>query len=143
MTLGTCLLAAGKQRAWAIVQCLCVLVSAGLDPILVPWFQARTANGGLGTCVTSVVSEIFMLIAGIWLTPRGVFDRTLLRQLFLAMLAGGAMALVGRLLHSVTPFAVAPAAVTVYGIALVLIGGIDKEHLQMFRRILDRRLARR
>lgn len=143
MTLGTCLLAAGKQRSWAIIQCLCVVVSAVLDPILVPWFQARMANGGLGTCVASVVSEVFMVIAGVWLTPRGVFDRMLLRGLFLAMVAGGAMALVARLLHHVTPFVAAPVAVVAYGVALVLTGGIDKEQLQMFKGIVGRKLARR
>ena len=40
-------MAAGRERPWAISQFLCVVVSAALDPILVPWFQAHRGNGGL------------------------------------------------------------------------------------------------
>ena len=143
MALGCCILAAGKQKTWAVVQCLCVVVSAVLDPLLVPWFQSRMGNGGLGTCVATVVSEVGMLVAGVWLTPRGVFDRTLLRQLSLALFAGGVMAAAGMLLRSVNPFVAAPLAVTAYGVALVAIGGVDKDSLQMFRGIIGRKLARR
>ena len=36
MPIGTAVLAAGKQRAWSIVQSLCVVVSIVLDPLLTP-----------------------------------------------------------------------------------------------------------
>ena len=143
MTLGTCLLAAGRQRLWALIQCLCVAVSAALDPLLVPWFQTKMGNGGLGTCVSSVASEICMTAAGIWLTPRGIFDRTLLRQLGLAIVAGGAMATVGIFLRGLSPFVAAPISAIAYGGCLVLIGGFDKEQLATVRGILSRKLARR
>jgi O-antigen/teichoic acid export membrane protein len=56
MPLGTAVLASGKQKQWSIIQSLCVGVSAILDPVLVPWFQRRTANGALGLCVATVIS---------------------------------------------------------------------------------------
>jgi O-antigen/teichoic acid export membrane protein len=51
MPLGICVLAAGRQRAWTIVQSSCIVVSLALDPIL-PWFQRRTGNGA-GVCVAT------------------------------------------------------------------------------------------
>jgi O-antigen/teichoic acid export membrane protein len=143
MALGIALLAAGRQRAWAIVQCLCVVVSVVLDPPLIRWFQTRMQNGGLGVCVTTVASEVLMVGCGIALAPRGLFDRALIRQLALALLAGGAMALVAWLLSGISPFLSAPVAVTVYGVGLVTIGGLDKEQLDGFRSIVARKFKKR
>ena len=42
-------------------------MSAVLDPILVPWFQARKHNGGLGICASTVASEVLMLVSGLFL----------------------------------------------------------------------------
>src|SRR5262249_54192989 len=81
MPLGTCILAAGKQRAWTTVQCLCIVSSLVLDPLLVPVFQRRTGNGSLGLCVASVASEAMMVIFGIALAGSGVFDRNLRRSI--------------------------------------------------------------
>jgi O-antigen/teichoic acid export membrane protein len=53
MPLGICILAAGKQRAWSIVQSLCIVVSLVLDPVLVPWFQTRNKNGLLALALVS------------------------------------------------------------------------------------------
>ena len=126
MTLGSCLLAAGKQRTWAIFQFLSVGVSLVLDPLLIPWFQARVGNGGLGVCWAGVACEVLMLVGGIALTPKGVFDTTLIRSLFLALASGAAMALVARLLGSVTAFVTAPIALVVYAAVMWFTGGVDR-----------------
>jgi O-antigen/teichoic acid export membrane protein len=143
MALGICLLAAGRQRAWATVQAVCVVVSVVLDPPLIRWFQAHMHNGGLGICVTVVASEVLMVGAGIVLAPRGIFDRSLIRQLAVTFLAGALMALVARLLSGFSPFAAAPVAVTAYAIGLVALRGIDKEQADGFRSIVMRKVRKR
>lgn len=142
MPLGSALVAAGKQRTWAVVQFGCVIVSAVVDPILVPWFQARTGNGGLGVCVATVVSEIFMVAGGIWLAPRGIFDRTVLRGIALAALAGCAMAATARALSGLTPFVAAPISVVAYVLCLVLTGGLDKKQMASVRELIGQKLER-
>ncbi len=139
MVLGCALSAAGRSRAWAGAQFLCVVVSAIFDPILVPWFQTHMGNGGLGVCVSSVASEILMVAAGIWISPRGIFGRPLVRQLLLTVLAGLAMVAVARLLSRLTPFVAAPIAVMAYAGCLWLTGGLTKEHLQMFSQMVRRK----
>jgi O-antigen/teichoic acid export membrane protein len=138
MVLGNALAAAGRPRGWAIAQFACVVVSAVADPILVPWFQTRYGNGGLGICVSSVASEILMVASAIWLSPPGIFDRTLAKQLFLTVVAGGAMAGAARLLSGITPFVAAPISVIAYATCLWAIGGLGKEQLQMLKRVVKK-----
>jgi hypothetical protein len=53
------------------------------------------------------------------------------------------MALVARLLRSVTPFVAAPVALLAYGAALWLTGEIGPAHVAKIRGVVQRRLARR
>ena len=143
MPLGTCLLAAGKKRASNIVQGLCVLISAVLDPLLIPLFQRRYGNGGLGLCVASVISEAVVVGCGIALLPRGIFDRGLAKSLALAMVSGGLMALVAFALRSVvSPFIGAPLAVLVYGIAIWFTGAVDKDQMAQIKGTIGRKFSR-
>ncbi|MGC3982941.1 MAG: flippase [Steroidobacteraceae bacterium] len=133
MIMGTCLNAAGKQRAWTGVQFLCVIMTLIIDPILVPWFQEHKNNGGLGVNLAGVTNETMMMIAAFLLLPRGVIDRTVARTLGLALVAGLAMAAVAWVLSGITPFVAAPIALAAYAGTLYAIGGVEKEQLQMLR----------
>jgi O-antigen/teichoic acid export membrane protein len=142
MPLGISLIAAGKQRVWAIVLTLCVLVSVLLDPLFVPWFQERYGNGGLGVNTANVVSEVLILTCAVVLTPRGVFDRRFFRTAFSAVLGGVVMAGCARALQSFSSFAVAPAAVAAYALVFWFSGGVDKEHLAIVSAAIRRRISR-
>jgi Na+-driven multidrug efflux pump len=124
-------LAAGKQRAWSIVQSLCVLVSLVLDPLLIPIFQRRFGNGGMGPSLAAVVSELVVVGFGIALAPRSLFNRGLARSLGLAFVAGVAMALVALLLRGWSPFLGAPLALLAYAVTLWGIGGLQKSYLEL------------
>ncbi len=142
MPVGTCVLAAGKQRAWSIVQSICIGVSLLLDPLLTPWFQAKYGNGGLGPCVASVVSELIVVACGVALMPSGMFDARLRRTLFSALLAGVAMAAVARVFHSFSPFIGAPFALLGYAAGLWLTGEIDRSHIAKIKGVVLRKLSR-
>lgn len=142
MPVGTVVLAAGKQRAWSIVQSLCIVVSLVLDPLLTPWFQSRYHNGGLGPCVASVVSEFIVVACGIALTPAGIFDTTLRRTLLFALLSGAAMSLVAWLLRGFNPFFASPFALLAYVGALFATGEIDRSMIAKFRTVIARKLSR-
>ncbi len=142
MPLGTTLVAAGKQRAWAIAQACCVLVSLVLNPLLIPYFQDNYGNGGLGVCIGQVTSEIFMVSIALALAPKGVLDRSVAVTVGKAVLAGGAMAVVAYFLRWLTPFVAAPISVVSYFVALWAVGGIDKEQIEAVRGQLQRRFGR-
>jgi O-antigen/teichoic acid export membrane protein len=143
MPLGTCILAAGRQRAWSLVQCLCVVSSLILDPLLVPLFQRYTGNGGLGLCIAAVVSETMMLAFGIALVPAGILDKKLLRYAGLAIVSGGAMAIVGLAGKPLLgAWIAAPLAMAAYVGALWATGGIDNQQIAAVRRAIGRKIPR-
>jgi O-antigen/teichoic acid export membrane protein len=129
MPLGTCVMAAGKQRAWSMVQVLCVVTSLVLDPLLVPVFQRRTGNGGLGLCVAGVISEGMVIAFGLALAPRGVLDQKLGRLLVVAMGSGVAMTVVALVAKPLGPLVSAPASLLAYGGAMWSTGGLDRDHV--------------
>jgi len=133
MVLGNALAASGRPRGWAVAQFGCVVISAVADPLLVPWFQTHYGNGGLGICVSSVASEVLMVGAAIWMSPSGLFDKTLARQLLITSVAGGAMALAARLLSGLSSFIGAPLSVAAYVACLWALGGLGKEQIQVLR----------
>ena len=104
MPLGTTLVALGRQRAWTWAQLGCVLVIVVLDPVLIPWFQARTGNGGLGVCVAGVAAEALMLIAAIRLMPLRLLDGDLRRTAVRVGLAACAFLLIARATGDLTPW---------------------------------------
>jgi O-antigen/teichoic acid export membrane protein len=142
MPLGSCILAANRQRAWAIVQGACVIVALGANPFLIPYFQKLTGNGAIGTCITLVASEALVVGCGIALAPRGIFNRQLAKSLSLASLSGMAMAVVAWLTKPVSLFLAVPAAVLTYGIVAWVSGALQPSTIEMVRGIVSRRLAR-
>lgn len=139
MPLGSAVLAAGKTRAWSLVQASCVIISVVLDPLLIPWFQAKYGNGGLGLCTSRTASELFMVSAGVWLLPRGVLKLGMLKQLASALAAGAAMVLAALALRRFGPFVAAPPALVAYGVTLWLTGGLDHDQRQFLKSIASRR----
>ena len=117
-------------------------MSLVLDPLLVPWFQRRTGNGGFGVCVATVVSEVIVLGCGIWLAPRGIFDRRFWRSLVPALVSGAAMVAAARALLSMSSFLAAPIAVGAYVGCLWITGGLDEAFISELRRLASSRLAR-
>ncbi len=142
MPLGACLAAAGRTKPWAAAQGLCVVVSAVIDPILVPYFERTHGNGGLGVCFATLGSELLMVGAAVLLAPRGIFERVLLKTIGSAALAAGAMAAVAYGLHRVTPFVVAPLAILAYLVCARLTGGIDGQQIDTFRALIRRKVKR-
>ena len=139
MPLGICIMAAGRQRAWSVVQCLCVVTALVLDPLLIPIFQNSYGNGGLGLCVAAGVSEAIMIGFGLALAPRGIFDRGFGRQLLVVGVSGAAMAVVGLLALPWSSYVAAPLALVAYAVALWLTGGIDANQLSAVGFALRRR----
>jgi O-antigen/teichoic acid export membrane protein len=139
MVLGSAASAAGKQRYWTITQFACVGISAVVDPFLIPWFQEHAGNGSLGVCVAAVLSEVLMLGCGIYILPKGIFDRAFANGIGRALLAGCAMAGTAMACAGLGPFIAAPASVLTYAAAIYLLGGIDRETLLMLRSIVRRK----
>lgn len=141
MTLGSCVSAAGRQRPWALAQVGCFFASGALDLLLIPWFQRRTGNGGLGVCTSLVLCEVLMLAAAVALVPKEIFQRALLGKFLRTALAGASMILVARLLAGWPPLASAAVAGAAYLASLWAFGAVDRSEILGLRALFRRQSA--
>jgi O-antigen/teichoic acid export membrane protein len=139
MPVSATLLAAGKQRVWSVAQLGCVALSAALDPWLIPWFQTRSGNGGLGVCVSVAAAEALMLAVGFYLLPKDIFDRSYWRSYASVFSAGAVMAAIAFGLSWLTPYAAAPLALAGYLACLWFTGGLDKMQIALLASVVRRK----
>jgi O-antigen/teichoic acid export membrane protein len=139
MPISSCLTSAGRQAAWTVVQFVSVIISAGLDPPLIRWFQAHAGNGGLGVCVATVVSEILMVGGGIWLLPKGILRNIPRSRVVAALLSGAVMAAVALFVPAPDSIVRAVLALLAYFICLQLSGGVNFLELRSLAGVLRKR----
>jgi O-antigen/teichoic acid export membrane protein len=114
MLFGNAITAVGKTKEIAVVKVVNVAISTGLAILLIPICQARLGNGGLGLVLAFGSSEILMLMAILWLLPRGAVDRSALLNFLRAVATAGGTVLIIWTLPSVTPWIAVPASFAVF-----------------------------
>ncbi|HZX93272.1 MAG TPA: oligosaccharide flippase family protein [Myxococcales bacterium] len=133
ITLGTAILASGRQLAWTLWKGALVAVGAGASALLISWFQARTGNGGLGAAAVTAAAEFAMLGAAVHLLGRGVLDRTIYADLLRAIAASAAMIVPVRGFPA-APFPVLFVAASVaYVGTLAALGGVGIRDVTILR----------
>jgi len=133
--LGTVLVAARKQVKWAIVQSLCLVGSATLNPTLIPWAQSTYGNGGAGVCICVGLVEIIMTALGLGLLPNGVLQRSLLRTAVSSVIAAAGLVLVAWLCGGVTWLALTLSIPVYFGL-IWLQGEVDADLLLLLRSVI-------
>lgn len=142
MLLGVAIAAVGRQLAWAGIQALCVPVSIVLDPWLIPWFERRFGNGGLGVCIAVVAAEVLMVTGGFLLVPRSVLGRSLVADVARAIAGGALMLGAARLLNGIPALAVVVSLAAYFG-AQALLGGLDSALLAQLRQSIASKFSPR
>lgn len=128
--LGPAIAAAGRQWRWCAAQSICLVVSATLDPVLIPWAQRVYGNGSLGVSLSISIAEIAMVTLGLIILPVGILNRNLARTGVRCVIAAVAAA-TGGLLLSQVPLLAVPATVGIYFAALWLMRELDVELLSL------------
>jgi O-antigen/teichoic acid export membrane protein len=108
--LGTALTALGRSTAFAMVKVAAVALGTALELWLIPRFQARTGNGGLGVVVSLVVCEALVFTGLLLLMPRGMVGRGILADAGRALAAGVGTVLALRLLPPLSHGSAFPSA---------------------------------
>ena len=75
MMIGTALNARDRQRQWALTGVAAAVLNPALNLFLIPYTQAHFGNGAIGAATVTTLTELFMMVVGLVLMPRGVFDR--------------------------------------------------------------------
>lgn len=134
MPVGSCLTAAGRQRAWTLVLLAGVVTATALEPFLIRWAQQAMGNGGLGVCAAALVGETVTLTSAIMLLPRGVLRGLAPGRLLPPLASGVVMALVAFVATDLAPLAGAVLALAAYVLTMHLTGGLDLRQLLSFVR---------
>lgn len=71
--MGSTIMATDKQRMLAWVGFTAILLNIGLNYLTIPYAQELWANGGIGAALTTIITELFIMIAVFTLLPGKYF----------------------------------------------------------------------
>jgi O-antigen/teichoic acid export membrane protein len=137
MLVGTVVIAADKQKEWAITIAITAVISLAINVPFILFFDRVYGNGALGVTLASVLSEALMLALGIRLLPEGIMGRSVLIGLVRCLAASAAMlgAMVGvKLLHDPGFLALVTLGAVVYFSALLAVRGITIDEVKYLLR---------
>ena len=78
MLIGTVVIAADRQKQWAITMALGLVANLALNVPLIALFDRAYANGAIGLALAAVISEAVLIVLGVRLLPAGVIGRPVL-----------------------------------------------------------------
>jgi O-antigen/teichoic acid export membrane protein len=91
--LGTIAIAVNRQRAWAIALAFTVAINIGLNLFAIPFAQDAYGNGGIGAAASTVATELLMVLVGLYMLRRVLFDKGLAIMASRAVIAVAGMGL--------------------------------------------------
>jgi O-antigen/teichoic acid export membrane protein len=129
-----------RQMDSVVLSVMSIVVNVALNLILIPIFPRAT--GYLGSSWATVITEVFLLVAGYWMVRRRLEHRLPWGRPLLPILVSGAlMCGIMGLLSQLNLFLLAIIASLIYLGALYLTGGVTRAELRTVRASLGRRLG--
>ena len=135
----TAIVALGRARQVALAKAFNVAAITVLDILLIPIFQTRFGNGGIGQGVAFAGGEVIMLASALWIIPSGVIDTSFFWDMGRALAAAVATLVVFRLLPSWPVFVTLPGCVIVFAAFAGAVGLVRRAEIETFRGLLLRR----
>jgi O-antigen/teichoic acid export membrane protein len=137
---GNALTALGRATAFAVAKVGSVLLSTGLDLVLIPLFQRRTGNGGIGVVLGFVASEIVVFAGAALLLPRGSLKPEVGVDVLRALASAGITAV---LFHWLPPLPMAigvPMCVLAFALCALAFGLIRRSDLSLLKALARSRI---
>lgn len=133
---GNALTALGRAGSFSAVKVASIAVSTGLDLLLIPWFQGRFGNGGIGAVVAGILSEFVVFGGAVWLMPRGSIGTGVFIEVGRALACFAATALLLRVMLPLPLFLGIPMCVAVYAICSLAVGLLRRRDLDLLQSAL-------
>jgi O-antigen/teichoic acid export membrane protein len=138
MVLGTTLLSSDRQKQQSILALCAIPVKLGLNYFLISYTQARYGNGALGAALSTVLTEVGLMVCMLNMIPRAIFRGFPYRAVGKALAAGacmGGVVLLSRFagFHWIGAALLSSAA---YGIVLVTARTMEPVEIEFFRSFL-------
>ena len=134
--LGNVFFALGRAKAFSVVKVASVVVSTALELVLIPLFQQRTGNGGIGVVAAFVASEFVVLGGAIFLLRQASLGLDILVDMARA-LGSAALTLLLFWWLPPLPFLVGvPVCVIAFLLCSVGLGLVRRADVQLLRALL-------
>jgi O-antigen/teichoic acid export membrane protein/GT2 family glycosyltransferase len=127
-----------RPGALAASKAIAILLTTGVDILLVPVCQSRFGNGAIGLLIGFAAGEMVMVAAAIFLLARGTLDREFFADLGRALAAAVGTVLLMSALPSVSPFLGIPLCVVVFGALSAVVGLVGADDLAILGALLGR-----
>jgi O-antigen/teichoic acid export membrane protein len=141
MIVGSALAAQDRQRQWAIAGVGAAILNPALNLLAIPYTQTEFGNAGIGAAAVTAFTEVYLLVAGQYFLPRGIFDHSTVVDALKCLLAGLAMAAVVWLIRDLPILLSVPVGVLVYGGGSLLLGTVSLGDVRRVRGYLIERRA--
>jgi O-antigen/teichoic acid export membrane protein len=92
MILGTAIFAINKQRNWAVVAFIAVIVNISLNYLMIPYTQVHYGNGGIGSAIATIITEFFVMCSALVILPRSFFGGSLNTIIVKSLISAAVMA---------------------------------------------------
>lgn len=130
--------ASDKQRRSSVIAFLAMLLNPLLNLFMIPYFQSRHGNGGIGASFATLITECFLLVCSVIALPKSMFSFMNLGVIVKGLVAAAAMTGSIFLLRDVNApwtFQMIVAAI-VYPAALLLLKAVGKDELYLIAQVL-------
>jgi O-antigen/teichoic acid export membrane protein len=133
------LMALGRARAFAAVKVVTLVIGVGLELALIPYFQHRAGNGGLGVSLAFVLTEVLVFGGALFLMPRGIVGMSLLVDGGRAVGCALATGLFFAWMPHFNRWLSVPVCIVVFTVLTAASGLLRREDLQLLKALLQRR----
>jgi len=143
MVIGNALNASGRQRQWAFTAISAAVLNPLVNLFAIPFTQHQLGNGAVGAAAITTLTELYMMMIGLRLLPRGVLGWRSLAVAARVSAACVPMALVVWFLAGRPVLLPVAAGGLVYAVTCLLTGLVSRADLAEVRDQLVRRTLRR
>jgi PST family polysaccharide transporter len=140
MMFGQAILATGRAAPLAWAKLASVVVTTGLEFVLIPWSQARYANGGVGLMLALGGGELLMVVAAlvfIW----SAIDKGMLFDVFRGLVVGAVTVAIMRFSPIVPWFVGIPLCIGLFLVLCLMAGLLNRGDLRLLAATFGRRSA--
>ncbi|MBM2840274.1 MAG: Polysacc synt protein [Bacteroidetes bacterium] len=92
MVLGTTLLSSDKQSQLSVTSLIMIPLKAGLNFVLIPYYQSHYSNGGIGAAIATFATELCVMFIYLYVMPRQILQGFRISVVSKSLLAGILMA---------------------------------------------------
>jgi O-antigen/teichoic acid export membrane protein len=134
--LGNALFAIGRAKAFSVAKVASLVVSTALELVLIPIFQQRTGNGGIGVVAAFAASEIVVFGGAIFLMRRGTLGLDVAVDMARALGSAGLILLLFWWIPPLPLLVGVPVCVIAFLLCSVAVGLVQRADVELFRALI-------